>query len=56
MNFKLNIIDRFKPSRDGAKRIANPHYVINDKMVHVLRPINKLYPVECNNNETEVGK
>ena len=23
---------------------------------HVQRPINKLNPVECNNNETEIGK
>ena len=35
MNFKLGIIDSLKPSRDGAKRMANIHYVINDKTVHV---------------------
>ena len=56
MNFKLGIIDSFKPSRGGAKRIANVHYVINGKTVHVQRPINRLNPVECNNNETEIGK
>ena len=55
-NFKLGIIDSFKPSRNGAERIANVRYVINGKTVHVRRPINKLYPVECNNNETEVEK
>ena len=56
MNFKLGIIDSFKPSRDSAKRIANVHYVINGKINHVRRPNNKLYPVECNKNQTEVGK
>ena len=56
MNIKLGIINSFKPSRDGAKRIGNIHYVINGKTVHVRRPINKLYPVECSNNETDVGK
>ena len=35
MNFKLGIIDSLKPSRDGAKRMANIPYVINDKTVHV---------------------
>ena len=56
MNIKLGIINSFKPSRDGAKRIGNIYYVINGKTVHVRRPINKLYPVECSNNETDVGK
>ena len=45
-NFQLGIIDSYKPSRDGAKRIANVNNVISDKTVHVRRPINKLYPVE----------
>ena len=40
MNFTLGIIDSFKPSRDGAKRIANLRYVIYGKTVHVRRPIN----------------
>ena len=56
MNFKLGIIDCFKPSRDSAKRIANLHYIINGKTNHMRRPNNKLYPVECNKNEPEVGK
>lgn len=43
MNFKLGIIDKFKPSRDGAKRMANVQYVINSKTVYVPRLINKLY-------------
>ena len=41
MNFKLGTIDSFKPSRDGAIRIANVHYVINSKTVHVRRPNHK---------------
>ena len=56
MNFKLNIIDSFIQSRYGAKRIANVHYVINGKTVHVQKLIKKLYTVECNNRENEVGK
>ena len=35
------------------RKIANVHYVINCKIVHVGMPVNKFYPVECNNNETE---
>ena len=31
MNLKLRISDSFKPSRDGAKRIANVRDVINGK-------------------------
>ena len=53
MKFKLGITDSFKPSRDGAERIANVHYDINGKTV---KPINKLYPVECKNNENVVEK
>ena len=56
MNFKLGIIYSFKPYRDGAKRIANELYVIDGKNVYVQRPSLLLYPVECNNNETEVEK
>ena len=56
MNFKLDIIESFKPSRDGAKRISNVHYVANGKAVHVRRPVNKLYPIEWNDNEIEAGK
>ena len=56
MKFKLGIIGSFKLSRDGSKRIANVHEVINSKTVYVRKPTNKFYPVECENNETEVGK
>ena len=45
--------NKFKPSRDGAKRTANVHYVINDKTMR--RPTNKFYPVEFNNNKLRLG-
>ena len=54
--FKTFLMNSFKPFRGGAKRIANVHYVTNSKTAHVQRPINKLNPVECNNNETEIGQ
>ena len=45
--------NRFKPSRDSAKRTANVHYVINGKTMR--RPSNKFYPVEFNNNKLRLG-
>ena len=40
--------------RDANVRAANVEYINNDKKVTITRPINKLYPVELNNNEAEV--
>ena len=54
MNFRLGVIDSFKPSRDGYKRVANVRYNINGKTLTITRPVNKLYPVECSNNNEEV--
>ena len=53
INYKLGIIESFKPSRDGAKRVAHVRYVINGKTSILSRPINKLYPVECSNHNNE---
>ena len=40
--------------RDVNVCAANVEYINNDKKVTITRPINKLYPVEINNNEAEV--
>ena len=43
----------FKES-DANLRAANVEYIKSDKKVTITRPINKLYPVQLNNNEAEV--
>ena len=39
---------------DANLRAANVEYIKSDKKVTITRPINKLYPVQLNNNEAEV--
>ena len=44
-------------SRDGVKRIANLRYINDGKTMHVLRPINRLYPIETENkNVNELNR
>ena len=47
-------VTRLIKGRDANVRVANVEYINNDKKVTITRLINKLYPVELNNNEAEV--
>ena len=47
-------VTRLIKGRDANVRVANVEYINNGKKVTITRPINKLYPVELNNNEAEV--
>ena len=40
--------------KDANVRAANVKYMKNYKKETIFQPINKLYPVELNNNEAEV--
>ena len=40
--------------RDANVPVVNVKYINNDKKITITRPINKVYPVELNNNEAEV--
>ena len=40
--------------RDANADAANVEYISNGKKVTITQSINKLYPVELNNNEVEV--
>ena len=40
--------------RDANVPVVNIEYINNDKKMTITRPINKVYPVELNNNEAEV--
>ena len=46
INFKVGIIDGFKISADGERRVAIVKLCKNGKTTHLTRPINKLYPLE----------
>ena len=45
-DFKTDIIESFKPSQDGKKRIAVVKCMIKERIATLMRPINRLYPIE----------
>ena len=54
--FKVGIVEDFKNSRDGQRRVAVVQYLNNDhKRTRIQRPLNKLYLLEGHNrNDVEV--
>ena len=50
----MSRVTKLIKGRDANVRVANVEYINNDKKVTITRLINKLYPVELNNNEAEV--
>ena len=53
-NWKMGRVTKLSKGRDANLRAGSVEYVNNDRKVTITRPINKLYPVELNNNEAEV--
>ena len=53
ITLKVGVIDSYLPSRDGIKRIANVRCLINEKQSEIRRPINKLYPIESNEEKND---
>ena len=45
-DFKTGIIESFKPSQDGKKRIAVVKCIIKGRIATLMRPINRLYLIE----------
>ena len=45
--WKIGAVDNFVKSRDGLVRGATVRYYADGKFNKILRPVNKLYPVEC---------
>ena len=45
-DFKTGIIESFKPSQDGKKRIAVVKCMKKGRLATLMRPINRLYPIE----------
>ena len=54
INSKIGRVTKLIKGRDANVQAANVEHMNNDKKVTIARPINKLYPVELNNNEAEV--
>ena len=50
----MSRVTKLIKGRDANVRAANLECINNDKKVTITRLINKLYPVELNNNEAEV--
>ena len=50
----MGMVTKLIKGRDVNVRAANVEDINNDKKVTITRPINKLYPVELNNNKAEV--
>ena len=53
-NWKLGKVTKLIKGRDANVPVLNVEYINNDKKITITRPINKVYPVELNNNEAEV--
>ena len=53
-NWKLGKVTKLIKGRDANVPVVNVEYINNDKKITITRPINKVYPVELNNNEAEV--
>ena len=53
-NWKLGKVTKLIKVRDANVPVVNVEYINNDKKITITRPINKVYPVELNNNEAEV--
>ena len=51
INFKVGVIERFKISSDGKRRVAIVKLCQNGKTSHLTRPINKLYPLEFHQDD-----
>ena len=45
-DFKTGITENFKPSQDGKKRIAVVKCMTKGRIATLVRPINRLYPIE----------
>ena len=45
-DFETGIIESFKPSQDGKKRIAVVKCMKKGRIATLIRPINRLYPIE----------
>lgn len=54
INWKLGKVTKLIKGRDANVPVVNVEYINNDKKITITRPINKVYPVELNNNEAEV--
>ena len=54
INWKMSRVTGLIKGKDASIRAANVKYMKNYKKVTIFQPINKLYPVELNNNEAEV--
>ena len=54
INWKLGKVTKLIKGIDANVPVINVEYINNDKKITITRPINKVYPVELNNNEAEV--
>ena len=45
-DLKTGVIESFKTSQDGKKRIAVLKFMIKGKITTLTRPINRLYPIK----------
>ena len=54
INWKMRKVTKLINGRDANVPVVNVEYINNDKKMTITRPINKVYPVELNNNEAEV--
>ena len=53
IRYKVGVIQNFKQSRDGVRRIANVRYVMNGRKMTIQRPINKLYRIKYRQHEQD---
>ena len=53
-DFKTGIIESFEPSQDGKNRIAVVKCMIKGRIETLMRPINRLYPIETSPMDEDV--
>ena len=53
-DFKKGIIESFEPSQDGKNRIAVVKCMIKGRIETLMRPINRLYPIETSPMDEDV--
>ena len=54
INWKMSRVTELIKGKDANVRAANVKYMKNYKKETIFQPINKLYPVELNNNEAKL--
>ena len=56
ITFKVGVIEDFKQSRDSKRRVAIVKYIQNGRTLFLTRPVNKLYPLEVNEEDKNKPK